>query len=135
MSGIERELLLDAFDSNWIAPLGPNVDAFEREFADKFGFPDAAALSSGTAALHLALIMLGIGDGDVVLTSDLTFVASANAITYVGAKPVFIDCERRSWNLDPNLLAEEIKFSLTQGVRPKAVVAVDLYGQCADYEA
>src|SRR3954454_854073 len=94
----ERELLLDAFDSNWIAPLGPHVDAFEREFAEFVGMRSAAALSSGTAALHLALILLGVGPGDDVLVPSLTFVASANAITYVGARPVFVDSERASWN-------------------------------------
>jgi dTDP-4-amino-4,6-dideoxygalactose transaminase len=134
MSGEERELLLAAFDSNWIAPLGPHVDAFEREFAEKIGLPEAVALSSGTAALHLSLIMLGVKSGDEVLTSSLTFAATANAITYVGAKPVFIDSDRRSWNMDPLLLSEEIESSLQRGARPKAVIAVDLYGQCADYE-
>jgi pyridoxal phosphate-dependent aminotransferase EpsN len=134
MSGEERELLLAAFDSNWIAPLGPQVEAFEREFAEKIGMPEAVALASGTAALHLSLIMLGVGRDDEVLTSTLTFAATANAITYVGAKPVFIDCDRRSWNMDPALLAEEFDASLRRGVRPKAVIAVDLYGQCADYE-
>jgi pyridoxal phosphate-dependent aminotransferase EpsN len=134
MSGREREFLLEAFDSNWIAPLGPQVDAFEKEFAEKIGIEEAVALSSGTAALHLSLIMLGVQPGDEVLTSTLTFAATANAITYVGAKPVFIDCDRRSWNMDPDLLAEEIETSLRHGKRPKAVVPVDLYGQCADYE-
>ncbi len=134
MSGQERELLLAAFDSNWIAPLGPQVEAFEREFAEKVGMPQAVALASGTAALHLSLIMLGVGPGDEVLTSTLTFAATANAITYVGAKPVFIDCDRRSWNMDPQLLVEEIEDSFRRGIRPKAVIAVDLYGQCADYE-
>ena len=134
MSGDERELLLAAFDSNWIAPLGPQVEAFEREFAEKIGVTEAVALSSGTAALHLSLIMLDVEPGDDVLTSTLTFAATANAITYVGAKPVFIDCDRRSWNMDPTLLAAEIEASLARGSRPKAVIAVDLYGQCADYE-
>lgn len=130
----ERELLLNAFDSNWIAPIGPHVDAFEYEFAKKVGMADAAALSSGTAALHLSLIILGIKPGDEVLTSTFTFAATANAITYVGAIPVFIDSDRRSWNMDPSLLAEEIESSLGRGVRPKAVIAVDLYGQCADFD-
>jgi pyridoxal phosphate-dependent aminotransferase EpsN len=134
MSDKERQLLLEAFDSNWIAPLGPHVEAFEREFAEKVGAPAAAALVSGTAALHLALIILGVGPGDEVLTSTLTFAATANAITYVGAKPVLIDSDRRSWNMDPALLTEEIEASLQRGVHPKAVIAVDLYGQCADYE-
>jgi dTDP-4-amino-4,6-dideoxygalactose transaminase len=134
MSTDERTLLLDAFDSNWIAPLGPHVDAFERELAAVVGVPNAVALSSGTAALHLALVVLGVGRGDDVITSDLTFAATANAITYVGARPVFIDSERASWNMDPELLAEELEARAKHGKLPKAVVAVDLYGQCADYD-
>ncbi|NLX95783.1 MAG: aminotransferase class I/II-fold pyridoxal phosphate-dependent enzyme [Rhodopirellula sp.] len=134
MSGRERERLLEAFDSNWIAPLGPHVDAFEAEFARATGARAAVALSSGTAALHLALTVLGIGPGDRVATSTLTFAASANAIRYVGATPVFIDSERRTWNLDPELLAEEIEASVRGGQPLKAVLAVDLCGQCADYE-
>ncbi|MBI5494828.1 MAG: aminotransferase class I/II-fold pyridoxal phosphate-dependent enzyme [Deltaproteobacteria bacterium] len=131
----ERALLLEAFDSNWIAPLGPHVDAFEREFAEKVGVPHAVALSSGTSALHLALLMLGVGRDDEVLTSTLTFAATANAITYVGAKPVFIDSTAESWNMDPALLAEELDACARRGKLPKAVIAVDLYGQSADYDA
>jgi pyridoxal phosphate-dependent aminotransferase EpsN len=130
----ERELLIEAFDSNWIAPLGPHVDAFEREFAAAVGVPYAVALSSGTAALHLALLVSGVGPGDEVLTSTLTFSATANAITYVGAGPVFIDSERRSWNMDPGLLVEELDACARRGRLPKAVLPVDLYGQCADLE-
>ena len=96
---------------NWIAPLGPHVDAFEREFAAAVGVPHAVALSSGTAALHLALEILGVGRGDEVLTSTLTFAATANAITYVGAAPVFIDVSRETWNLDPDLLEQELASS------------------------
>ena len=99
----EREMLLDAFDSNWIAPLGPHVDAFEREFADFVGVGHAAALSSGTAALHLALVLLGVQAGDDVLVPSLTFAATANAVTYVGARPVFLDSEWETWNVDPAL--------------------------------
>jgi pyridoxal phosphate-dependent aminotransferase EpsN len=134
MSGRERELLLEAFDSNWIAPLGPHVDALEQEFAREIGAAEAAALSSGTAALHLALLILGVGPGDEVLTSTLTFAATANAITYVGAKPVFIDSDRATWNMDPALLRAELDACARRGAAPKAVVAVDLYGQCARYE-
>jgi len=130
----ERELLLEAFDSNWIAPLGPHVDAFEREFAAAVGVPYAVALSSGTAALHLALLVSGVGPGDEVLTSTFTFSATVNAITYVGARPVFIDSERRSWNMDPGLVVEELDACVRRGHPPKAVLAVDLYGQCADFE-
>jgi dTDP-4-amino-4,6-dideoxygalactose transaminase len=132
MGPIERELLLDAFDSNWVAPLGPHVDAFEREFAEKVGVPHASALSSGTAALHLALLLVGVKPGDEVITSSLTFAATANAVTYVGARPVFIDCSRETWNLDPTLVAEELEQCARAGRRPAAVIAVDLYGQCAD---
>src|SRR4051812_314860 len=122
---VERELLLDAFDSNWIAPMGPHVDAFEREFADAIGVPYAAALSSGTAALHLALIALGVGKGDVVLTSTLTFAATVNAIAYVGARPVFIDVSADTWTLDPALLDEELSLCQRRGTMPAAVIAVD----------
>ncbi len=133
MSGREPELVQDAFASNWIAPLGPHVDAFEREFAARVGVRHAAALSSGTAALHLALLLIGVGAGDEVLCSSLTFSASANAITYCGARPVFIDCDAASWNMDPDLLETELERCAATGTLPKAVLAVDLYGQCADY--
>jgi pyridoxal phosphate-dependent aminotransferase EpsN len=129
----ERELLLDAFDSGWIAPLGPHVDAFEREFAAAVGVPYAVALSSGTAALHLALEILGIGRGDDVITSTLTFAATANAICYVGASPVFVDVSRETWNLDPDLLEAELAERARHNAQAAAVVSVDLYGQCADY--
>lgn len=130
----ERQLLLEAFDSNWIAPLGPHVDAFEREFGESVGIPYAAALSSGTAALHLALLMVGVGQGDEVITSTLTFAATANAIAYRGATPVFIDSDKATWNMDPDLLREELEACVTRGRLPKAVLVVDLYGQCADYD-
>lgn len=130
----ERSLLLDAFDSNWIAPLGPHVEAFERELAARVSRPHAAALSSGTAGLHLALQLLGVGRGDDVLVSTLTFAASANPVTYVGARPVFLDSERKTWNLDPALLEEELESRRRTGMAmPKALIVVDLYGQCADY--
>ena len=134
MSAAEREALLAAFDSNWIAPLGPEVDAFERDLANRVGVQDAAALNSGTAALHLALILLEVGPGDEVWTATLTFAATANAIRYVGATPVFIDSERESWNLDPVLLREALRDAAARGALPKALVVVDLYGQCADYD-
>ena len=135
MLGRERELLLSAFDSNWIAPLGPHVDAFEREFAAKLGVEHAAALVSGTAALHLALLVLGVRPGDEVITSSFTFAATANAITYVGARPVFIDSDWASWNIDPNLLREELLECRRVNRLPAAVVAVDILGQCCDYRA
>src|SRR5262245_22080904 len=131
---LERELLLDAFDSNWIAPLGAHVDAFEREFAAVVGVPGALAVSSGTGALHLCLAALGIGKDDEVLTSTLTFVATANAITYVGATPVFIDAARTTWTMDVDLLEEELTIRARRGRLPAAVLAVDLYGQCCDYD-
>jgi len=134
MGPAERELLLDAFDSNWIAPLGPHVDAFEREFCETVGVPYAAALSSGTAALHLALRMLGVGPGDEVLVSTFTFAASANVVKYLGATPVFLDSNRETWNMDPGLLEEELSGCAQRGKLPKAVIAVDLYGQSADYD-
>jgi len=130
----ERGLLLDAFDSNWVAPLGPHVDAFERELASFIGIGHAAALSSGTAALHLALLLVGVKPGDTVLTSTLTFAATANAITYAGATPVFIDADETTWNMSPALLAEELESAVAQGKRPAAVLVVDLYGQCADWD-
>lgn len=133
LSAKERELLLDAFDSNWVAPLGPHVEAFEREFAALVQMPNAAALSSGTAALHLALQLVDVAAGDEVFVSSLTFAASANPVVYCGARPVFIDSERRSWNMDPELLAGELDTRARTGKLPRAVVVVDLYGQCADW--
>ena len=130
---LERRFLLDAFDSNWIAPLGPHVDAFEREFAASIDVPFALALSSGTAALHLSLAALGVGPGDHVLTSTLTFAATANAVTYVGATPAFIDASPGTWTMDPDALEEELTARAAEGRLPAAVVAVDLYGQCCDY--
>lgn len=133
MSGDEIKLIQEAFESNWIAPLGPHVDAFERELAAVAGVGHAAALSSGTGGLHLALQILGVKPGDEVLTSTLTFSASANATTYVGASPVFIDADSDSWNLDPDLLEEELKELASHSRLPGAIIAVDLYGQSADY--
>lgn len=135
VTAAERELLLDAFDSNWIAPLGPHVDAFESEFARYVNVPHAVALSSGTAALHLALVVAGIGPGDEVLVPTFTFIATANSVRYVGATPVFIDSERRSWNIDPQLVEEELRAARAQNRPVKAVIAVDILGQCADYDA
>jgi dTDP-4-amino-4,6-dideoxygalactose transaminase len=133
LGAAERRLLLEALESNWIAPLGPHVDAFEREFAEKLGVRHAVALSSGTAALHLALLAVGVQPGDTVFTSTLTFVATANAIRYVGAEPVFIDSDRATWNMDPRLLEQELHRSASCGQLPKAVLVVDVLGQCADW--
>jgi pyridoxal phosphate-dependent aminotransferase EpsN len=135
LSPLEREYLLDAFDSNWIAPLGHHVDAFEQEFAQKIGAKYAVALSSGTAAIHLGLKLLGVGTGDEVMVSTLTFSASANPITYLGATPVFIDSETKTWNIAPNLLEQELNHCAKNNRLPKALIPVDLYGQCADYDS
>lgn len=130
----ERRLVMDAFDTNWIAPLGPHVDAFERELALRVGVQHAAALSSGTAAIHLALRLLGVTRDDDVLCSSLTFCATANPIVYEGARPVFIDSERASWNIDPDLVDEELTARARSGKRAKALIAVDLYGQSCDWD-
>jgi len=130
----EMELVKQAFESNYIAPLGPMVDAFESEFAAKLGIPYVVALSSGTAAMHLALHCLDIGPGDEVLASTLTFIGSVNPIIYLGAKPVFIDSDLKTWNMDPDLLAEELDDCAARGKLPKAVVPTDLYGQCVDLD-
>ena len=135
MGDSERALLLDAFDSNWVASLGPHVEAFELELAARLGLDHCAVLSSGTAAIHLALLLLDVQPGDEVFTSTLTFAATANAITYSGARPVFIDSERQTWNMDPQLLAQALEAADKAARLPKAVVIVDIYGQCADYRA
>ncbi|WPB81610.1 aminotransferase class I/II-fold pyridoxal phosphate-dependent enzyme [Archangium violaceum] len=131
---LERGYVDEAFASNWIAPLGPHVDAFQAEFARCVGAPHALALSSGTAALHLALQRLGVSPGDEVLVSTLTFSATVNPIRYLGAAPVFIDSERTSWNMDPSLLREELEARARSGRLPRAVVVVHLYGQSADMD-
>ncbi len=132
MSGREQQYVQEAFDSNWIAPLGPNVDAFEQEFCAITGANYALALTSGTAAIHLALILLGIGVGDEVAISTLTFSASVNPIIYQGARPVFIDSETESWNMDPNLMSDFLAARARQNRLPKAILLVHLYGQSAD---
>jgi pyridoxal phosphate-dependent aminotransferase EpsN len=134
MTGREMDYIKDAFDSNWIAPLGPHVDAFEKEVAAYTGVKAALALSSGTAAMHLGLKLLGVGSGDTVFCSSLTFSASANPIVYQGATPVFIDSEPRSWNMCPVALNRAFEAAEKSGKLPKAVVVVDLYGQSADYD-
>lgn len=135
LGGREAELVSDAIASNWIAPLGPHVDAFEAEIAAVSGVAHAVALSSGTAALHLALVVLGIGAGDEVACSGFTFAASANPITYAGATPFFVDCDAATWTIDPELLDGAIAERRAAGARVRAVIAVDLYGQCCDYDA
>ncbi|HEX8431015.1 MAG TPA: aminotransferase class I/II-fold pyridoxal phosphate-dependent enzyme [Longimicrobium sp.] len=134
MGGGEEAFVAEAFATNWIAPLGPHVDAFEAEFCEKTGAGHAAAVSSGTAALHLALILCGVGPGDEVVVSTLTFSASVNPIVYQGATPIFVDSERGSWNVDPALLAEAVEARVAAGRKPKAVMLVHLYGQSADID-
>ena len=130
--GTELGRLEEAVASGWIAPLGPQVDAFEAEMCARLDVPHAVALASGTAALHLALKVLGVGRGDEVWTSTLTFAATANAITYVDASPVFFDSDETSWNMDPDLLVEALDTAARANRLPKAVIVVDLYGQSAD---
>ncbi len=124
----------EAFATNWIAPIGPNVTAFEQDVATLVGSDHAVALSSGSAALHLALVVAGVGPGDDVLVSSFTFSASANPIAYLGARPVFIDSERTSWNMDPALLAEALDARAKSGRLPKAVILAHIYGQSADID-
>jgi len=135
VSDVERRLLIEAFDSNWIAPLGPDVNAFEVEIAEYLGVASAVALTSGTAALHLALLTLDVGAGDDVLVPTLTFAATANAVVYLGARPVFIDSDPATWNIDPALLGDELEERARTDRLPSAVIAVDLYGRCADWDA
>lgn len=134
MTGKEMEYIQDAFDSNWIAPLGPHVDAFEKEMAEYIGCKGALALSSGTAALHLGLKLLGIQPGDIVFCSSLTFSATVNPVIYVGAVPVFIDSDRETWNMSHSALKRAFEEAEKIGRLPKAVITVDLYGQSANYD-
>lgn len=127
-------MLLEAFDSNWIAPHGPDIEAFEHELAEAVGVDHAVALSSGTAALHLALLLLGVEPGDVVLVPSLTFVASASAVIYLRAQPVLVDSDPGTWTIDTQLLADELKDRARRGALPRAIMSVDLYGQAADYD-
>lgn len=158
LDGEERALLLDALESNWVAPVGPHLDAFEAEVAAVCERRHAVGLSSGTAALHLALVAVGVGPGDEVLIPTLTFAATANAVRYVGARPVLIDAETHTYNLDVSLVADELarRAGRTGGSGgsdgsgqgrtanttargdhplPKAIVPVDLYGRCTDHTA
>lgn len=129
----EKDLLMAAVESGWVAPAGPDLAAFESEIAEVTGVRHAAAVTSGTAALHLVLHALGVGEGDDVIVSTFTFAATANAVRYVGATPVFLDSDESSWNLDPELLEAELVERATADRLPAAVIAVDLYGQTADY--
>jgi len=133
MSGREQRYIAEAFASNWLSTVGPNLEAFERDFETRFGLP-AVAVSSGTAALHLGLRALGVSPGDAVFCSDLTFVASVNPVRYLGAQPVLIDSEPRTWNMDPRLLARALAEHAARGHLPKAVIVVHLFGQSADMD-
>ena len=135
MSGGEMKYIDEAFDQNWIAPLGPNVDGFEKAVADYCGVRDAAALSSGTAAIHLALIILGVQPGDEVIASSFTFSGTVNPVSYLGATPVFVDSEESTWNMDPRLLEEAVKDRIKKGKRVKAIIPVHLYGMPANMES
>lgn len=126
---------MDAIRSGWVAPIGPDVDSFEREVADRLGMEHAVALSSGTAALHLVLVAWGVGPGDFVPTATLTFAATANAIAYTGATPVFVDCVPSTGNIDPDLLDETIQRLRDEGKKVPAIVPVDILGKCANYDA
>jgi dTDP-4-amino-4,6-dideoxygalactose transaminase len=134
MGGTEQRFIQEAFDSNYIAPLGPQVDSFEKEFSERTGITHAVALSSGTAAIHLAVLLSGVGKGDLVLASTLTFIGSVSPIVFQGAVPVFVDSDRVSWNMDPKLLEEELETCQKQDCLPKAIIPTDLYGQCADMD-
>ncbi len=131
MSGMEMKYINEAFDTNWVAPLGPNVNEFEKEIATYVGVKDAVAVSSGTAAIHLALSLLDVKEGDIVFCSSLTFVASANPILYQGAEPVFIDSEPETWNMSPLALERAFQVAKRENKLPKAVIVVHLYGQSA----
>jgi dTDP-4-amino-4,6-dideoxygalactose transaminase len=131
MSGGEMKYINEAFSTNWIAPLGPNVDKFEKDLSQYLSVKGCTALSSGTAAIHLALIALGIKNGDEVICSSLTFAASANPVVYLGATPVFVDSEPETWNMDPVLLEEAILDRIRLGKKPKAIILVHLYGMPA----
>ncbi|MER2108655.1 MAG: aminotransferase class I/II-fold pyridoxal phosphate-dependent enzyme [Solibacillus sp.] len=131
MGGTEQKYVQEAFDTNWIAPLGANVNGFEQELAAYVGTKAASATSSGTGAIHLALDLLGVRAGDTVFCSTLTFIASANPILYLGAKPVFIDSEPTTWNMSPQALEQAFKEAEIENNLPKAVIIVNLYGQSA----
>ena len=133
MSGREQDFIKEAFDTNWVVPLGPNVDAFEKSLSEYLNEErHVVALSAGTAALHLGLILFGVKPGDEIICQSFTFAASANPIVYLGAKPVFVDSEKDTWNMDPVLLNEAIKDRLRKtGKLPKVIIPVHLYGMPA----
>jgi len=134
MGGNEIKYVQEAFDTNWIAPLGPNVDNFEKDLASYLKINEVAALSAGTAALHLALILAGVKNDDEVIVSSFTFSASVNPIVYQCAKPIFVDSEEKTWNMSPELLEEAIKSRMDKGKKPKAIIVVHLYGMPAQVD-
>lgn len=134
MGGLEEQFVREAFDTNWLAPMGPHVNSFEQEVSEMVGVSAAVALSSGTAAIHMALKYLGTGRGDSVFCSSLTFAASCNPIMYEGAEPVFIDSEPESWNMSPLALERAFTCAARENRVPKAVIVVSLYGQSADMD-
>ena len=131
--GDEEAAIVAALRSNWIAPLGPEVDGLEADLAERVGVDHALALSSGTAAIHIALLAMGVTAGDVVIVPSFTFIGSVNPAVYIGAEPWFVDSEPESWNLDPELVREALEAARSEGRRVGAVIPVDLLGQCADY--
>ncbi|MFT7158410.1 MAG: dTDP-4-amino-4,6-dideoxygalactose transaminase, partial [Parvicella sp.] len=134
MGGEELDFIHEAFATNWIAPLGPNVDGFENEISQYIEIQHVAALTSGTAAIHLALILLGVERGDEVIAQSFTFCGTTNPILYVGATPILMDSEKSTWNIDPELLEEVILDRIAKGKKPKAVIMVHLYGMPAQIE-
>lgn len=136
MGGSEQKFIQDAFDTNWIVPMGPNVDGFESDLRKYLNNEiHVSALSSGTAAIHLGLILLGVKAGDEVICQSFTFAATANPIIYLGAKPIFIDSEKKSWNMSPEYLELAIKDRIAKGKKPKAIIPVHLYGMPANMSA
>ena len=135
-NGAEQRYIQEAFDTNWIAPLGPNVDGFEKDLESSLGNGvHVAAVSSCTGAIHLALLLLGVGKGDEVISQSFSFCASSNPITYCGANPVFVDSDKETWNMSPELLEEAIKYRIADtGKKPKAIIVVDLYGMPAKWD-
>ncbi len=134
MGTAELQFVQEAFATNWIAPVGPHIDAFEQEFCQAVGASHSAAVSSGTAAIHLALRLVGVQSGDEVFVSTLTFIASVSPITYLNARPVFIDSDASTWNMDPQLLIDTLHHRARLGRLPKAVLLVHIYGQSADID-
>jgi dTDP-4-amino-4,6-dideoxygalactose transaminase len=131
---LEIELVMEALRQNWVGPVGPMLERFEADFCALTGFPHCVAVSSGSAAMHLAMLECGVGPGDEVLATTLTFIASVAPAVHLGAKPVFIDIDAETWNMDPQLTADELHAAAQRGKLPKAVIPTDLYGQCADLE-